>query len=281
MKNRRFLFFTTGLSLLVFFYSCKKSSDVNSSPVIIYFNNTSAVDSVFDGDTYTLKGAVLAKGSIQSIRFFRSFPFNAKQDEVEMAATAIKDTTADTCNFSVDVPNITYQTIIKVVVTQQGHQTSAVYTINSGRITNITTQANKWCGGWNSPLYGNFYSIINNTAYGYSTETKHPELIPLCAFYFGDYKVGATDIDYPAHKSTVGFSDMGTRFAMTSFTTAQFDAMRSDDSFKSLSDPTLLSIGFDVSNVILFKTKAGKLGLLKIIVSNSEEDYNFDVKVQQ
>jgi hypothetical protein len=162
----------------------------------------------------------------------------------------------------------------------------AAYTINAGRITNITTQLNHWCGGWYSNLYGNFYSIINDVSYGYSTETKHPELIPLCAFYFGDDVVGATDLDYPVHKSTIGFSDMGTRFTKTTFTTVQFDAMKSDDDFKSLPDPTLVSVTFQGGDIIFFKTKDGKKGLLKIISANDSwaaglEDYNFDVKVQK
>jgi hypothetical protein len=79
---------------------------------------------------------------------------------------------------------------------------------------------------------------------------------------------------------------MGTRFTKTTFTTVQFDAMKSDDDFKSLPDPTLVSVTFQGGDIIFFKTKDGKKGLLKIISANDSwaaglEDYNFDVKVQK
>ncbi len=290
MENIKFIFALTGICFLTFFYSCDNSSD-DDYPVTISFSNESALDSVYDGDTYTLKGKVIAGGPIERIQFYRNFPFTyqqdsveiSRQDSVEMAATEITDIPGDTCTFSVDVPNITYETRIKVTVTQSnGHQAFATYTIKSGRISNIVTLSNNWSGGWDSPYYGNFFSIIDGVTYGFSIEWKHPELIQNCDFYFGDFAVGAIDLDASKHSSGVAaFDDMGTRFAKTGFTAEEFDAMRDDDDFGSMSDPTLQSVDFEEEDVILFKTRTGKKGLLKIISLNSEEDYNFDVKVQK
>ncbi len=281
MKNIKFIILSGVLLGMAFLNGCNSESDENY-PVTIRFEHESAVDSVYDHDTYVLKGQIEAEGPIQRVQFYRSFPFNGGQDEVEMAATEITNIADGTCSFSVNVPDITYQTMIKVAVTQgNGHQDFANFTINSGRISNIKTLSNKWTGGWESPNYGSFFSIANNSTYGMSIEWQRPELISECDFYFGDFAVGSIDLDYPKFAEEAQFPDMGTRFASTNFTSAEFDAMRDDDKFKSLSDPTLQSIGFEAGDVILFKTKNGKKGLLKIISLNSQEDYNFDVKIQK
>ncbi len=291
MKSIKLLMFAAGILLMGFLSGCE--SDEKDYPVTISFSNATALDSVFDGDTYTLKGTIIADGPIKTVQFYRNYPLTytldsvkvTKQDSVEIAGTMITDIKSDTCNFSISVPDITYQTTVRVVATQNnGHKISSVYTINSGRITNLNSYLNLWAGGWNAPNYGNFFSIeqtIPASYWGYSSETSHRERLPQCEFYFGDYKVGATDLDSLKHSSQVpGFSDLGTRFAKTTFTTAQFDAIRADDDFKSMS-PTLTYVDFGDGDVILFKTKAGKLGLLKIISTDGLENFNFSIIIQK
>jgi hypothetical protein len=284
MKNIKFLIFIIGLLFIGILSGC--SSDEKNYPVAIGFSNKSAADTVPSGSDYVLSGTIVADGPIKTVKFYRNFVLSyekdsvevTKQDSVEMAATQITNIKGDSCSFSISVPDITENTTVRVVAIQSdGHQTSAVYTIS---LSNVTFQLNKWCGGWDSPLYGNFYSVANSSSYGQHIEWTDPSLILQCDFYFGDYDVGATDMDYPLNDSSPAFSDMGCRFAQTKFTSAQFYAMKSDALFKSLATPTLSSVNIAAGNVILFKTKAGKLGLLHIISTNGEEDYNFDVLVQ-
>lgn len=294
MKRIKLFVFTAGILLLgfTFLQSCE-SDNAKDYPVKISFSNSTALDSVFDGDAYVLSGRIIADGPIEKVQFYRNFLITytqnsvqvTKQDSTEMAASEISNIKGDTCDFSVNVPNVIEKTTVRVVATQKdGHQTSAVYTINSGRIPNITRYTNLWAGGWDAPVFGNFYSLeLTNpiSKWGISTESNNPTVIPLCQFYFGDYKVGATDLDSLRHSSqTPGFSDIGTRFAKTDFTPAQFDAMRLDNDFKTLK-PTLTWVPFDVDEVIVFKTKTGKLGLIKIISMDSNENYNFNVIIQK
>jgi len=284
MKNVKLLIFIIGLLFIGILSGCE--SDVKDYPVAIGFSNKSTADTVAAGSNYVLSGTIIAGGPIQTVKFYRNFVLSyekdsvvvTKQDSVEMAATQITNIKGDTCSFSISVPDITENTTIRVVVIQSdGHQTSAVYTIG---LSDVTFQKNEWCGGWDSPYYGNFYNVTNSSSYSCSIEWTNPAMIPQCDFYFGDYDVGATDMDYPLNDPTPAFSDMGTRFAQTNFTSAQFYAMKSDAAFKSLPTPKLLSVNITPGDVILFKTKTGKLGLINIISTNGEEDYNFDVLVQ-
>lgn len=293
MKDIKFLIFAVSFLLMGILNGCE--SDSKDYPVTISFNNKTALDSVFDGDTYLLKGTIIADGPIKTVQFYRNFSLSykqdsikvTKQDSVEIAATKITDIKGDTCNFSISIPDITDQTTIRVVATQNdGHQNSALYTIKSGRISNIIVYKNLWAGGWQAPDYGNFFSLeatVPISYWGYSSETRHKERIPQCEFYFGDYKVGSVDLDSLQHNPPVpGFAGniMGTRFAKTTFTANQFDAMRADDAFKTM-EPTSTFASFDVGDVILFRTKAGKLGLLKIISEDALENYNFSVIIQK
>ncbi len=286
MKNIKLLIFAATLLLIGIINGCE--SDNKDYPVTIGFSNASALDSVFVGDSYVLKGTIIANGPIKTVQFYSNFVLSytkdsvavTKQDSVEIAGTRITNVKGDTCNFSISIPNITEQTTVRVVATQNdGHQTSALYTIES----ELIPYPNRWAGGWLAPVYGNFYSLSNDSNWGFSIEANHAERIPLCDFYFGDYKVGATDLDSLKHNPTVpGFADnvIGTQFAKTTFTATQFDAMRTDALFKTMT-PKLTYVDFKAGDVIVFKTKAGKLGLMKIISADVSENYNFSVIIQQ
>lgn len=278
MKSITLLILATGILAIGFLCGCNSDKD-NFQAATISFSTNAVADTIYTSDSDTIKGTVVSEGPIKSVKFYRSFIFNNKEDSVEMAGTQITQIKGDTCNFVLPVIDFQYTTTnIYVIVNQvNGNKSTAKYTI----ISKIKTILNGWTGGWDSPSYGDFYSISNKCAYWYNIPWKSPATVLLCDFYFGSNQVGAYDLYYAKYGSAPWVKDMGTRFAKTDFTAAQFDAMKDDSKFVTLADPTLTVVDFKTGSVILFKTKDGKLGLLKIKSANSEEDYNIDIKVQR
>lgn len=276
MKNLGFIIIVIAMWTMCLFTSCKSDTEVNF-PVTISFTNTSKVDSVYDHDTYVLTGKVVAGGPIQKVQFFRSFPFISGQDETVIAGVT-KYNPGDTCSFAIPIKDITYQTVIKVVVTQQnGHQDNLSFTINHMPM-NINTYSGINLGGWNSN-YGSCLDAETGTMKSGSATTD-PDVAPLLDVFFDDAKFACTDLDsayYPVNR----LKDTGTRFNKTSLTAAAFDKIRSDVYFKDYTAP-YKEIVIKEGDVIFFITKGGKRGLIKIIsMSDPEGDLLIDEKIQK
>lgn len=130
-----------------------------------------------------------------------------------------------------------------------------------------------WLGGWDG-VYGSGLDADNGQVYGYGSLSGASRYVDL----FFDR---STFFSYDADGNEL--PDVGTRFASTSFTTAQFDAMVNDKDFKSLEPNTTTdSILFKPNDVVLFKTRWGKKGLIKIIsLTSPTGDLKCELKAQE
>ncbi len=269
MKTIKLLIFTAGILLMGFLSGCE-SSDNKDYPVAISFNNTTAVDSAFISGNYTLKGTVKADGPIKMVQFYRNFIINGAQDSVEMAATRIININKDTCNFTIHITNVAYQTHIRVVATQNdGSQTSALYTVNKSVRDTLIAYPGIQLGG----LTSDYHSGVDfDNGVGVSATSSS-----LDAFFdIGEF--GSTDLSQP---TSPRFSDTGTRFATTNFTFAQFDSFTDDGSILSMK-ATLSVIPVKQGDVILFQTAAGRKGLLRIVsLTDPLGDLVVDEKIQK
>jgi len=276
MKKVGFIIISVTILALSVFTSCK--SDNEDYPVTISFKSASAIDSVYDHDTYVLTGKVVAGGPIQKVQFFRSFPFISGQDETVMAGVT-KYNPGDTCSFEIPIKDITYQTVIKVVVTQQnGHQDVSSFTINNIPV-NINAYSGIYLGGWNSN-YGSCLDAETGTMKSGSAATD-PVIAPLLDAFFEDGKLGSTDLDSMYYDNVNRLKDTGMRYNKTTLTAADFDKIRSDVYFKEYTAP-LREVVIKEGDVVFYITKGGKRGLIKIItMTDPEGDLLIDEKIQK
>lgn len=277
MKNIGFIIMSVAILAMSVVNGCK--SDNEDYPVTISFKPASAIDSVYDHDAYVLNGNVVAGGPIVKVQFFRSFPFNNKQEQEEIAATA-KNNPGDTCSFSVSVQDVTYPVTIKVVVTQKnGHQDVSSFTIKDMAL-NINTYSGIYLGGWNSN-YGSCLDAETGTMYSGGSPVSNPTIAPLLDVYFEDGKLGSTDLDSMYYDNVNRLKDTGMRYNKTTLTAADFDKIRSDIYFKEYTAP-LREVVIKEGDIVFFITKGGKRGLIKIItMTDPEGDLLIDEKIQK
>jgi len=277
MKNLKFIIISVTILAMGFFTSCKSDEDSENFPVAISFENASAVDSVYDHETFVLKGKVDADGPIQKVQFFRSFPFITGQDQTMIAGTTIYNP-GDTCSFAVPIKDITYQTVIKVVVTQEnGHQDVSSFTINNIPM-NINSFSGIILGGWNSN-YGSCLDAETGTMLS-GGATTDPALAPLVDGFFDDAKLASTDLD-SVYYDVNRLPDTGMRYNTTTLTAADFDKIKSDVFFKNYTAP-FREVAIKEGDVVFFITKGGKKGLIKIIsMTEPQGDLLIDEKIQK
>ncbi len=275
MNKIRFFILLIAVVAMNLVTSCK--SDNDAFPVSFSFDKVSAIDSVYENDTYVLKGKIVAGGNIEQVQFFRSFTFNDKPDQVEMAGTA-KYNLKDTCGFSISVPQVTSKTIIKVVVTQKGgHQDEKTFTIKTIPV-NINTFSGVNLGGWNSD-WGSCLDAETGTMYS-GSKTTNATIAPLLDAFFDDGKLGSTDLD-SIYYDVNRLKDTGMRYNKTTLTAADFDKIRSDVYFKDYTAP-FREVAIKAGDVVFFVTKGGKRGLIKIIsMSDPQGDLLIDEKIQK
>jgi len=276
MKKNSLFFGAMIIALLSLFSRCKEDS---ISPTIS-LTNESAKDSVYFGEPCTITGVANTSGGLNMIRFFRSFPYNGGESEVEMAATRITSfTNANTANFSVVVPNIKDATKISVRVTDQdGQEASAIVAITL-RKSNIMSYHNLQLGGWDSN-YGSCLDVDSGTPMSGSA-VSDPTLAPKIDLFFDDSKLGNVDLDSIYYDNVSRLKDTGIRYATTKFTSADFDAMKGDDLFKNMV-ATLPIVPIELNSVVFFKAKSGKKGLLRVSeLTSSTGDLLLDEKIQK
>lgn len=128
-------------------------------------------------------------------------------------------------------------------------------------------------GGWYG-IYGSGLDADNGVVYGYgslSGATKFVDIFFDRAAFFS-YDADGTELP-----------DVGTRFAATDFSVAEFEQMTDDRHILPLTPlPSADSVQFNIDDVVLFQTKWGKKGLVRIISMTSPTgDLVCDLKVQE
>ncbi len=278
MKKNSLLLCIIIISLISLFSNCEK--DKTQAPPAISLTNLSAKDSVYFGESCTVTGVASTSGKLSEIRFFRSFPYNGGESEVEMAGTKLSSfANESTADFSVVVPNIKDATKISVrVADQDGQETSTVVAITI-RKSNILSYRNLQLGGWDSN-YGSCLDVDSGTPMSGSA-VSDPILAPKVDVFFDDSKLGNVDLDSIYYDNVSRLKDTGIRYATTKFTSADFDAMKGDDLFKDMM-ATLPIIPIEVNSVVFFKAKSGKKGLLRVSeLTSPTGDLLLDEKIQK
>ena len=276
MKKNSIFLCAIVIAVLSLFSSCKKD---NVSPTIS-LTNQSAKDSVYFEASCTISGVANTTGKLSMIQFFRSYPFNGGESEVEVAATKITSFSNEkSTDFSVIIPKITDATKIRVKVTDQnGQETTVVYSITI-RESNILSYSNLQLGGWDSE-YGSCLDVHAGVPYGSSALSDNAKR-PLVDLFFDMSKLANEDLDSIYYNNVSRLSDTGIRFATTAFSSDDFNAMNSDDLFKDL-EATLSIVPIKLNDVVLFKTKSGKKGLLRVsLLTSPTGDLKLDEKIQK
>lgn len=277
MKNISFLILAAGTLFVTFFTACK--SDKNESTLSITFNNISAKDSVYTNENYILKGTVATESQIKTIQFYRNYFFNDQELEVEMAGTKITNVEKSPFAFSVVVPNVIKNTKVKVLVTNiNGQETSSIYVIKERKL-NIESYSGLTLGGWDSD-YGSCLDVDAGVPYG-SGALRDDAKRPLIDVFFDEAKLGCTDLDSVYYNNVSRLPDTGIRYANTTLTSVDFDALKGDDAFKNIVATKKL-IAIKLNDVIFFQAKSGKKGLLRVSTLTSPTgDLVLDEKIQK
>ncbi|MDP4185383.1 MAG: hypothetical protein Q8862_09505 [Bacteroidota bacterium] len=271
MKNLKLFIFAIGIVMMGFFTSCQSDKSV-ALPVTISFDKTNALDSAYTNEGCVISGSVTTDAKINSIQFFSNYFVNDIEKEIEIAGTKVTNVTANPYQFSLTVPGISKDTKITVKVTDNdGNVTSSSpFTVKELKM-NISKFKAIQMGGWNSN-YGSGVDLHNGTPWGGSKLSSHKDEIDA---FFENSELASWDLDavtfYPEYYDGARYNDQGTKFAKTSITPAQFDAMRRDILFKDLTATSTSVSPIAEGDVIFFQTKDGKKGLLKIITMTATD----------
>jgi len=214
------------------------------------------------------------------IQFFRTFPYNGGESQVEVAATKITSfANTATTDFSAVIKNIRDATKIIVKVTDQNGQETTSFVAVTVRNSNILGYNNLHLGGWDSN-YGSCLDVNTGNTMG-GGATTDPLLKSTIDVFFEDAKLGNIDLDSIYYNNVNRLPDTGIRYAATTFSSADFDAMKGDDLFKDLV-ATLPIIAIKVNDVVFFKAKSGKKGLLRVSeLTSPTGDLKLDEKIQK
>ena len=272
------------MAVLSLFANCKKEISTTKESLsyaapTIKLTKVSAKDSAYLGDSCTISGVVITPGKLSKIQFFRSFLYNGSEAEVEVAKAKITKFPIDaTTNFSVAIANLKDATKFRVQVTDQiGQVTSSVVSITI-RKSNILAYYSLQIGGWDS-WYGSCLDVDTGTPMSGSA-TEDPELRPFIDVFFDEGLLANIDLDAKWY----GYNrlpDTGIRYATTTFTSADFDKMKSDELFKDL-EATLEIVPVSLHSVVFFKAKSGKKGLLRVAeLTGPTLDLLLDEKIQK
>ncbi|MGN6492041.1 MAG: hypothetical protein ACTHLE_08615 [Agriterribacter sp.] len=128
-------------------------------------------------------------------------------------------------------------------------------------------------GGWDG-LYGSGLDADNGVVYGYGSLSGATKFVDVFFDRSAFFSYDADGSQLP---------DVGTRFASTEFSVKQFEDMVDDKLILPITPaPTADSVQFDIDDVVLFQTKWGKKGLIRIISMTSPTgDLVCDLKVQE
>ena len=279
--------------------SCKKDTTV-TNPTISFLNNVTSYTATESDTSYTFVADVEATGSLDNIKLI-----DASVEGIETQLLSITKFDSDTkheVKYTVsNLKSLTSAKKIKITVTDKKSNTySATFTVNPFVKTagDITTYSATLLGSQYAAT-GSFFSTSNGLVYTVNTSVANSALIDLIYYYSGGNgaTIGAADDNLVAGVYT-GITNWATknatRFATTSITADEFNAITNDASIAAISTFTdTKEIGLAVGNVFAFKTVAGKKGLVKITnitkglnTNNQQQDFQFGtieivVKVQK
>jgi hypothetical protein len=275
MKKNSLVICSIVIAVVSLFSSCKKENVT----LAISLTNKSAKDSVYSGESVTIAGVASTTGKFRMIQFFSS-PYNGGGPAVEVTAAEITScANKSTFNFSAVIPNIKASTKIMVKATDQNGQiTTTDFSIKLLE-SNILTYSNLQLGGWDSD-YGSCLDVDAGIPYGSSALSDNTKR-PLLDVFFDMSKLANVDLDSIYYNNVSRLHDTGIRYATTTFTSSDFNAMKSDDSFKGLM-ATLPNVPIKMNDVVFFITKSGKKGLLRVSnLTSPTGDLMLDEKIQK
>jgi hypothetical protein len=282
--------------------SCKKDEAV-AAPTITFLNGVNSYTAKEVDTAYTFVADVEAAGEISSIKIF-----DVTVEGIETQVSSITKFDSDTkheVKYTVKLSEVDNFKKFKISVTDKKDMSySASFLINAYTkpAGDITTYTATLLGSQYAST-GSFFSTTNGQVYTVNTSAASSSLIDLIYYYSGDGTVG--------NGATIGGADdtnilgvytgianwttkNATRFATTSMTTTEFDALANDAKISTLSTfADTKEIGLTVGSVIAFKTVGGKKGVLKVTnltkgtnTQNQQQDFQFGtieivVKVQK
>ena len=128
-------------------------------------------------------------------------------------------------------------------------------------------------GGWYG-ANGSGYDVDANIVYGYGDLLSGQKYVDI---FFDRSAFFSFDADGGDQ-----LPDVGTRFANTNITVAQFDSATTDALFRNIEPlQTADSVNFKIDDVVLFKTRWGKKAIARIkSMTSPTGDLIFDCKAQ-
>ena len=148
-------------------------------------------------------------------------------------------------------------------------------------------------GGQNNANVGSYYATTTNAVFKQNTAAANSAIIDIIYYYGSSNKatlVSPNDATVNGGSGNLSLATVLTKqnkteFAPSGLTAAQFDAINDDKEITAIipTSPQTLSKDLAVGSVILFKTEAGKLGLIKVsaLTVNADGQITIDVKVQK
>lgn len=258
--------------------SCKKEEAV-AGPSITFLNGVYQYDAKESDTAYTFVATVEAAGELSSIKIF-----DTSVDGIETQVSSITKFDSDTkheIKYTVKLADVETFKKFKISVTDKKDMTyAASFMINAyvKPAADITTYSATLLGSMYASE-GSFFSTTNGQVYTVNTSAASSSLIDLIYYYSGDGTVGQAN---SGNGATIGGADdtnilgvytgianwstkNATRFASTTMTGTEFDALNDDSKISTISTfSDTKKIGLAVGNVFAFKTAAGKKGLVKV-----------------
>ncbi|MGB9747897.1 MAG: hypothetical protein ACPLXM_13305 [Bacteroidales bacterium] len=286
MRNKNFLLVVafTGMAAVTF-TSCSKDT-TGTGPVITFLNNQTEVTLNPGQTSYTVAGTVTSDAGLKEVKFFKVIGDNETQDGQAVTSFPDKNNYA----FQHDVTGITQEMKLKVQATDKDDITnSSSFTIKIS-LPAIQTWTGKTLGAQKSST-GSFFASVDGTVMTLNQATSNQAKADF-AYYYGDVNLAtlAAPDDASLNGGAGNFTwcqswttKNQTRFALTTLTTAEFDAATAT-TINALADPAESKVTSLAQNkVIAFKTASGKKGLIKVasITTGTSGSITLDVKVQQ
>jgi len=283
-KNLLLVVAFTGMAAVTF-TSCSEDT-TGTGPVITFLNNQTEVTLNPGQTSYTVAGTVTSDAGLKEVKFFKVIGDNETQDG--QAVTSFSD--KNNYPFQHDVTGITQEMKLKVQATDKDDITnSSSFTIKIS-LPAIQTWTGKTLGAQSSST-GSFFASVDGTVMTLNQATSNQAKADF-AYYYGDVNLAtlAAPDDASLNGGTGNFTwcqswttKNQTRFALTTLTTAEFDAATAT-TINALADPAESKVTSLAQNkVIAFKTASGKKGLIKVtsITTGASGSITLDVKVQQ
>ena len=275
-------------------FSCNKD-EAKVAPTVTIKSDTGYVSNtatVVAGSTIRYGATIVSNDDkLKTVEVTASIG-GAQASTVVTIATEAKTYNLDT-TYSVGNTETTIVLTIKAT-DDNGESTSKSITLNvkkaAGAINQYTATL---LGGQSNANTGSYYATASNSVYTQSTAPANSAAIDIIYYYGSNNKatlVAPSDATVGGGSGNLTLATIltkknATQFAASGLTAAQFDAITDDAQITAItpSSPSTISKDLALDNVILFKTEAGKLGLIKVanLKTGDTGTITIDVKVQK